>query len=248
MVDTTLHIPTKRRRTKQGRHAHHFQGGSHQIAFKDKKKTSAQKHWIARQKNDPYVQLAIQEGWRCRSAFKLIELDKILHLISSHTRAIDLGAAPGGWTQVLMRKKVDYVVGIDLLPVDPQSDVTFIQGDFRQQETRDKLHKICQPPPNLVISDMAPNTTGHHQTDHLRIMSLAEEALDFAVKTLVPGGNFITKIFQGGSEAPIYEKIKKYFKKFRLIKPDACRKESSEIYLAGLHFCLLKDNNRISHD
>ncbi|ACI49892.1 ribosomal RNA methyltransferase RrmJ/FtsJ [Gluconacetobacter diazotrophicus PA1 5] len=199
-------------------------------------RTTAQQRWLNRQLNDPYVQAARKQGWRSRAAFKLIELDDRFHLIRPGMRVIDLGAAPGGWTQVAVKRGAAYVVGVDLLPVDPVAGATIIEGDFNDPDMPARLIDLLGGPADLVLSDMAPNTTGHAPTDHLRIIGLAELALDFAVKVLAPGGGFVAKVFQGGSEKQMLAPMKQAFATVRHAKPPASRKESSELYVVATGF------------
>jgi 23S rRNA (uridine2552-2'-O)-methyltransferase len=199
-------------------------------------RSAAQQRWLTRQLNDPYVQAARQQGWRSRAAFKLIELDERFHLLQRGTRIIDLGAAPGGWTQVAIARGAAEVVGIDLLQVDPVTGATILQGDFNDPATEQALLALLSGPPDLVLSDMAPNTTGHAATDHIRIMALAELALDFAVRTLVEGGGFVAKVFQGGSEREMLARMKQHFAQVRHAKPPASRKDSTELYVVATGF------------
>jgi 23S rRNA (uridine2552-2'-O)-methyltransferase len=156
-----------------------------------KGRSAASQRWLARQLNDPYVAAARQQGWRSRAAFKLTELDERFRLIRRGARVVDLGAAPGGWTQVAVRRGATRVVGIDLLPVDPVPGAVMLQGDFTDPELQQRLVVELGGKADLVLSDMAPNTTGHAATDHLRIMALAEEALAFALDVLADGGGFV---------------------------------------------------------
>jgi len=199
-------------------------------------RSTAQQRWLNRQLNDPYVAAARKQGWRSRAAFKLIEIDDRLKLIKPGMKIIDLGAAPGGWTQVAVKRGASAVVGLDLLPVDPVSDATIIEGDFTDPEMPARLIELLGGPADLVLSDMAPNTTGHAPTDHLRIMGLAEGALDFAMQVLAPGGGFVAKVFQGGSERQMLEPMKLAFSSVRHLKPPASRKESSELYVVATGF------------
>ena len=201
-----------------------------------KKRSAASAAWLARQLNDPYVRAAKQQGWRSRAAFKLIELDDRFRLIRKGMRVVDLGAAPGGWTQVAVRRGAAEVVGVDLLPVDPIQGATVIQGDFLDPDMPERLTALLGGRADLVLSDMAPNTTGHAATDHLRIMALAETALDFSRTILAPGGTFVTKVFQGGSERDMLAAMKRDFATVRHAKPPASRKESSELYVMATGF------------
>ena len=199
-------------------------------------RTTAQQSWLSRQLNDPYVLAARKQGWRSRAAFKLIELDDRFSLIRPGMRVIDLGAAPGGWAQVAVGRGAGEVVGVDLLPVDPVQGATIIQGDFNDPELPGRLRAMLGGPADLVLSDMAPNTTGHAPTDHMRIIALAELALDFAMQVLVEGGGFVAKVFQGGSEKQMLIPMKQAFATVRHAKPPASRKESSELYVVASGF------------
>jgi 23S rRNA (uridine2552-2'-O)-methyltransferase len=199
-------------------------------------RSKASQRWLLRQLNDPYVQAAKQQGWRSRAAFKLVELDDKFHLIRRGMRVVDLGAAPGGWAQVAVKRGAAAVVGVDLLPVDPVPGASLIQGDFTDPAMPARLAAMLGGPADLVLSDMAPNTTGHAATDHLRIMGLAEMALDFAIGVLAPGGGFVAKVFQGGSEREMLARLKQHFAVVRHAKPPASRKESSELYVVATGF------------
>jgi 23S rRNA (uridine2552-2'-O)-methyltransferase len=199
-------------------------------------RTTASQHWLSRQLNDPYVRAAKQQGWRSRAAFKLIELDDRFKLIRPGVRIVDLGAAPGGWTQVAVKRGARAVVGVDLLAMDPVQGATILQGDFMDPDMPDRLTALLDGKPDLVLSDMAPNTTGHNATDHLRIMALADLALEFAVETLAEGGGFVAKVFQGGSERQMLDRLKARFAQVRHAKPPASRKESSELYVVATGF------------
>jgi 23S rRNA (uridine2552-2'-O)-methyltransferase len=199
-------------------------------------RSASSQRWLARQLNDPYVRAAQREGWRSRAAFKLIELDDRFHLIRRGARVLDLGAAPGGWTQVAVRRGAGVVVGVDLLAMEAVPGATLIQGDFQDTAMPARLTEALGGPADLVLSDLAPNTTGHAATDHLRIMALAELALDFAVTILAPDGGFVCKVFQGGSERQMLERMKRAFAQVRHAKPPASRKESSELYVVATGF------------
>ncbi len=199
-------------------------------------RTRAQQAWLTRQINDPYVLAAKKQGLRSRAAFKLIELDEQFGLIRPGARVIDLGAAPGGWSQVAMQRGAGLVVGLDLLPVDPVAGSVQIQGDFNDPAMPDRLRALLGGPADLVLSDMAPNTTGHAPTDHLRIMALAELAYAFAEEVLAPGGAFVAKVLQGGSEREMLARMKQRFARVRHAKPAASRKESRELYVVAQGF------------
>ena len=193
--------------------------------------------WLQRQLNDPYVKEANRLGYKSRAAFKLNELDDQLKLIKPGTVAVDLGAAPGGWCQVLVERGAKHVVAIDLIEVTEVPDISFIQMDFTDNDAPDKLISMLDgKKPDLVLSDMAPNTVGHPKTDHLRTMALVEMAWDFALNTLAPGGHFVSKVFQGGTGAELMAQMKPHFKTIKHVKPKASRKGSPETYLVAMGF------------
>jgi len=196
--------------------------------------------WLQRQINDPYVAEAERLGYRGRAAFKLIEMDEKLNLLQPGMAVVDLGAAPGGWCQVATMKKCK-VVAIDLIEIEGMGDVDFIQMDFMEDDAPDKLKAMLSGISDsgladLVLSDMAPNTTGHKQTDHIRIMAVVEAAHMFACEVLKPGGTFIAKVFQGGAQNTIMVEMKKNFKTVKHMKPPASRKQSSEQYVIAQGF------------
>lgn len=199
------------------------------------KRSVSSTRWLARQLNDPYVAAAKRAGWRSRAAFKLLELDARFHLLRRGQRVLDLGAAPGGWSQVAVRAGAQ-VVGLDLLPIEPLDGAQFVQGDMDDPAMPDHLAALLGGKADLVLSDMAPNTTGHNATDHLRIVALAENAAAFAVEVLAPGGGFVCKVFQGGAEAALLTMLKQRFATVRHAKPPASRKESAELYVVAQGF------------
>ncbi len=199
-------------------------------------RTTASQKWLQRQLNDPYVRAAKEQGWRSRAAFKLIEIDDRFHLIGKGAKVVDLGAAPGGWAQVAVKRGAAAVVGVDLLPMDSVPGATILVGDFMDDAMPGQLAALLGGKADLVLSDMAPNTTGHNATDHLRIMALADLALHFAVEMLADGGGFVAKVFQGGSERAMLERMKRSFASVRHVKPPASRKESSELYVVATGF------------
>jgi 23S rRNA (uridine2552-2'-O)-methyltransferase len=201
-----------------------------------RKHAPSSQRWLARQLNDPYVAAARAQGYRSRAAFKLIELDDRFKLITKGCRVLDLGAAPGGWTQVALQRGAGRVVGVDLLPIEPIAGTTLIQGDFDHPDMPARLTELMGGPADLVLSDMAPNTTGHAATDNIRIMGLAELALHFACSILAPGGTFVAKVFQGGSEKEMLVPMKQRFATVKHAKPPASRKESSELYVVAQGF------------
>jgi 23S rRNA (uridine2552-2'-O)-methyltransferase len=201
-----------------------------------RKHAPSSQRWLARQLNDPYVQAAKAQGWRSRAAFKLLELDDKYKLIGKNARVVDLGAAPGGWSQVALARGAAKVIGIDLLPIVPVTGADFIEGDFTADGMDTRLMEMLGGPADLVLSDMAPNTTGHVATDHIRIMALADMALAFAADVLVPGGSFVAKLFQGGAEREMLNTLKLRFRTVRHAKPPASRKDSKEMYVVATGF------------
>lgn len=201
-----------------------------------KQRTPSSQAWLERQINDPFAAEARAKGYRSRAAFKLTELDDRLKLIRRGARVIDLGCAPGGWVQVALERGAGAVVGVDLLPVDPLPPAHLIQMDFTDPACGPRLIELLGGPPDVVLSDMAPNTIGHRETDHLRIVGLIEAAADFAIEVLKPGGAFVTKAFQGGEMAALLKTLKAHFAEVRHVKPKASRSESSEVYLAATGF------------
>jgi 23S rRNA (uridine2552-2'-O)-methyltransferase len=203
-----------------------------------KGRTTASQRWLERQINDPYVRAAKAAGWRSRAAFKLLELDERFKLLKPGQRVVDLGAAPGGWTQVALKAIGDRgrVVGLDLLPIDPIHGAVLLEGDFTEQAGEDAVLAALDGQADLVLSDMAPNTTGHNATDHLRIMGLVELAADFARRVLAPGGGFVAKVFQGGTEKELLAALKRDYAQVRHAKPPASRKDSAEAYVVAQGF------------
>jgi 23S rRNA (uridine2552-2'-O)-methyltransferase len=188
--------------------------------------------------NDPYVAAAQEQGFRSRAAFKLLQLHEKFGLLRPGLRVVDLGAAPGGWTQVTAQAigKKSKLIALDILPMQPIDGAEIVQMDFTLDDAPDKLKSMLGGDADLVLSDMAPNTTGHAGTDHIRIMALAEMAVVFAVDVLAPGGAFVCKFFQGGAEREILDLLKKHFAKVRHAKPAASRAESAETYLVAQGF------------
>ena len=191
--------------------------------------------WLQRQLNDPYITKAEKEGYRSRAAYKILEIDEKLNIFKPNLKVLDLGAAPGGWSQVAVEKGCD-VVALDLLEIDSIPGVDFVQMDFLDNDAPDILKEMLGGPAHLVLSDMAPNTTGHKQTDHLRIMAVVEAAYYFAIEVLSPGGSFIAKVLQGGTQNTLLAEMKKNFQTIRHIKPPASRKGSSEQYVVATGF------------
>ena len=201
-----------------------------------KRRTTSSNAWLARQLNDPFVALAKAKGYRARAAFKLTEIDDRLHLLKRGARVIDLGCAPGSWLEVAVERGVADLAGVDLLPVDPVPPAHILQMDFTYPACGPKLLALLGGPPTLVLSDMAPNTTGHRETDHLRIVGLIDAALDFAVANLEPGGAFVAKAFQGAGASEVLARLKRHFARVQHIKPKASRADSSELFFAATGF------------
>lgn len=200
------------------------------------KRTQTSKAWMREHVNDPWVQRAKREGYRSRASFKLMEIDERDHLIKPGMTVVDLGATPGGWSQVAAKKLAGNgrVIALDILEMQPLHNVTFIQGDFREQATLDELVRILDGKPvDLVISDMAPNISGIGIADQARAMHLTELALDFAIEHLKPGGNFLVKVFQGDGFEAFIKTLRAAFKQTQTRKPEASRGRSSETYLLG---------------
>jgi 23S rRNA (uridine2552-2'-O)-methyltransferase len=206
-----------------------------------KGRSLSSKLWLERQLNDPYVARAKREGFRGRAAFKLIEIDDKHRLLKKGARVVDLGAAPGGWSQVAA-KRVGVtegrgrVIGIDLLAMAPMAGVDFVQLDFLDPRAPDALKEMLGGPADVVLSDMAANATGHRKTDHLKIMALAEAAADFAREVLASGGAFFCKVLQGGTEAALLASLKRDFASVKHVKPAASRADSAELYLLATGF------------
>lgn len=209
---------------------------------RDRKRSASSTKWLQRQINDPYVAEAHRQGYRGRAAFKIIELNNQFHFFKPGKRVVDLGCAPGGWSQVAVKMvkstpENPLVIGMDLLPADPIAGATLIQMDFTCDEAPEKLKELLGGHlADIVMSDMAANTTGIHNIDHLRIMGLLEMAYDFAVQVLAKDGVFIAKIFQGGTEGEFLARMKRDFKTVRHAKPEASRKDSSEFYVIATGF------------
>ncbi|MDQ4087309.1 MAG: RlmE family RNA methyltransferase [Pseudomonadota bacterium] len=212
-------------------------GGPKQRVRTAKGRRLSSTRWLERQLNDPYVKRAKAEGYRSRAAYKLLELDERFGFLKGVKRAIDLGIAPGGWTQVVRQKAPDAsIVGIDLLETDPIEGATILQMDFMADEAPERLKEALGGPADLVLSDMAANTVGHQQTDHLRTMALVEAALDFAGEVLRPGGAFVAKVLAGGADASLVAELKRRFATVKHAKPPASRKGSSEWYVVAQGF------------
>lgn len=191
-----------------------------------------------RQLNDPYVKQAKAEGYRARSAYKLLEIDKRFKILKSGQRVVDLGAAPGGWCQVIMEKigGQGRLVAIDLLPIEPIKGAIIFEMDFLDEEAPQKIKDALGDKADVVLSDMAPNTVGHQQTDHLRIIAVVEAAVLFATEILKPGGTFVAKVFQGGAGAELLTMLKKSFASVKHVKPPSSRAGSSEMFVVAQGF------------
>ena len=203
-----------------------------------KHRTASSRAWLERQINDPYVARAKREGFRSRAAYKLVEIDDKFHLLKSSGRVVDLGAAPGGWSEIAARRvgASGRVVALDILEMKPIAGVDFLQLDFLDDTAPAKLKTLLGGKADVVLSDMAANATGHRQTDHLRIMALAEAAALFAREVLAPGGAFLCKVLQGGTESGLLAELKRDFETVKHVKPPASRSDSAELYLLARGF------------
>ncbi len=212
------------------------QGGRTRV-LTAKKRSNSSNQWLARQLNDPYVKAAKAAGWRSRAAFKLIELDERFDLLRGVHRVVDLGAAPGGWCQVVraQRPKAS-VVAIDLLPMDPIPGVTIFEKNILDDDAEGLLREALGGDAQLVLSDMAANTVGHKATDHIRTMALVETGLAFAIDMLSPGGAFVAKVLAGGADQALVAELKRHFTTIKHAKPPASRKDSSEWYVVAQGF------------
>jgi 23S rRNA (uridine2552-2'-O)-methyltransferase len=204
----------------------------------DKRRTPSSRAWLERQINDPYVARAKREGFRSRAAYKLAEIDDKFHFLKHGARVVDLGAAPGGWSEVAARRvgESGRVVALDILDMKPVAGVEFLQLDFLDDGAPARLKVMLGGKANVVLSDMAANATGHRQTDHLRIMALAEAAAEFAREVLADGGAFLCKVLQGGTEATLLAELKRDFASVKHVKPPASRSDSAELYLLARGF------------
>jgi 23S rRNA (uridine2552-2'-O)-methyltransferase len=201
-----------------------------------KLRTPSSQAWLERQINDPFAAQARAHGYRSRAAYKLTEIDDRFHLLKPGAKVLDLGLAPGGWTQVAIERRVGPIVGVDLLPVEPLPPANILQMDFTDPACGPLLIELLGGAPDLVISDIAPNTVGHKQTDHLRIIGLVEAAADFAIEVLTPGGTFVAKAFQGGETEQVILQLKLNFAEVKYVKPKASRADSSELYFVATGF------------
>jgi 23S rRNA (uridine2552-2'-O)-methyltransferase len=213
-------------------------GRALKVRVKDKRKSQSSRAWLSRQLNDPYVARAKREGFRSRAAFKLIEIDDKHHILKPGARVADLGAAPGGWSQVAKKRVGERgrVVAIDLLDMEAILGVDFAQIDFLDPTAPDRLKAMLGGPADVVLSDMAANATGHRQTDHLKIMALVETAAQFAGEVLKPGGAFLAKVIQGGTESALLASLKRDFAAVKHVKPAASRADSAELYVLATGF------------
>ena len=217
--------------------------GLHNRVKTAKGRKTSSKMWLERQLNDPYVAEAKARGYRSRAAFKLLELDSMFGLLKKGARVVDLGAAPGGWTQVAVDAvgagkgpKGGQVVAIDIQGMDPVQSATVILQDFMDPDAPDRIKDALTGPADLVLSDMAAPATGHRQTDHLRIMGLCEAAFDFACEVLAPGGGFVAKVLKGGTKNELLAQMKRRFAMVKHAKPPASRADSAESYVVATGF------------
>ena len=202
---------------------------------KDRGRTASSRSWLQRQLNDPYVAAARSSGYRSRAAFKLVELDQKFRFLKKGARVLDLGAAPGGWSQVAAAKGAT-VVAADVLDMEQIPGVTFFQADLTDPDVPGMLKQALEGPADIVLTDMAAPTTGHRATDHIRTIALVEIALEVALDVLKPGGTFVGKVFQGGSSSDLLARLKKSFREVKHVKPPASRQESVELYVVALGF------------
>lgn len=213
-------------------------GGDRVRVKSGKGRTVSSRRWLERQLNDPYVHAAKSKGYRSRAAFKLIELDSKFHFLKKGARVLDLGAAPGGWTQVAAQRigETGHIVAIDILEMEPMPGVEIFHADLTDPEIPAQLKQALRGAADVVLSDMAASTTGHRATDHLRTIALLEAAIELAEDVLKPGGIFIGKAFQGGATGDLLARIKKSFRDVKHVKPPASRAESVELYLIAQGF------------
>ena len=222
----------------QGHSGQGHSGRGTRQTLKPGKRSASSRRWLSRQLKDPFVAEAKAQGYRSRAAFKLAQLDDKARLLRRGARVLDLGAAPGGWTQVALERvgPKGRVVGMDLTEIEPIPGATLLQGDLREAEALERARAALGGPADAVLSDMAAPATGHAGTDHLRVMGLVETALDLADEVLAPGGAFVAKVLQGGTEAALLARLKRDFAKVRHIKPAASRQDSAEVYVVATGF------------
>jgi 23S rRNA (uridine2552-2'-O)-methyltransferase len=205
-------------------------------------RTSSSTRWLQRQLNDPYVAQARADGYRSRAAYKIIELDDRFNFLRPGRRVVDLGAAPGAWCQIAVARTGSaegsgaLVIGVDILEMESMNGAEIMQLDVREPDAPDIIRKAANGPVDVVISDLAPSTTGHAPTDHIRIVALVEIGLDFALSVLKPGGTFVAKVFKGGAEGDLLDQLKANFKTVKHAKPASSRPESAETYVVALGF------------
>ena len=204
----------------------------------EKRRTASSRAWLERQISDPYVARARREGFRSRAAYKLAEIDDKYHLIKAGARVVDLGAAPGGWSEIAARRAgaKGRVIALDILDMKPVAGVEFLKLDFLDETAPARLKAMLGGNADVVLSDMAANATGHRKTDHLRIVALAEAAAAFAHEVLAGGGHFLCKVLQGGTESGLLRELKRDFATVRHVKPPASRTDSAELYLLAMGF------------
>ena len=201
------------------------------------RRTKSSREWLERQLNDPYVRAAKSEGYRSRAAYKLAEMNEKHRFLKRGQTSVDLGAAPGGWTQVLVEQLGEgRVVGVDIQEVEPIPGATLLMLDFMDEKAPAVIKRTLNGPVDTVLSDMASPATGHRETDHLRVMALCETALEFAIEVLKPGGTFLCKVLRGGTERQLLETLKKRFQKVIHVKPPASRADSAEMYVLAMGF------------
>ena len=227
--------PKRGRKTPKMDKANATRMMTHKVKTARGRKISS-KLWIERQINDPYVREAKIKGYRSRAAFKLIELDEKFKLIKKDALVVDLGCAPGGWVQIALKLGAERVVGIDILPVEPIGSADMIEMDFMDEHASARLKNMLGGQPDIVLSDLAANTTGHRKTDHLKTVALVEAAAEFAMDVLKPGGSFVTKVFQGGAEGNLLKTLKHHFQTVKHAKPKSSRAGSPEMYLVAQGF------------
>lgn len=202
-----------------------------------KRRTKSSQLWLERQLNDPYVRAAKSDGYRSRAAYKLAEMNEKYRFLKRGQTAVDLGAAPGGWTQVLVEHLGEgKVVGVDIQDMEPIAGAALLKLDFMDDKTPGIIKETLKGPVDTVLSDMASPATGHRETDHMRVMALCETALDFAIEILKPGGTFLCKVLRGGTERQLLETLKKRFQKVIHVKPPASRADSAEMYVLAMGF------------